>query len=232
VFLVFREIGGEPPSKLHLTADEIRHLRARRLRPGDELFLGDGRSRRWRGELGPDGSSLILPKNAPFYQREERAIYLCSAVPSGKRWDILLQKATELGMTHLIPMKGKRSERVEFSKERMDRIVMEAAAQSRRFFLPCIFPLCTVSDIPGLLPEGTEIFFLDPDASSRPLSTFGIPAGPIAVVAGPEGGFAKEEIKFAKEAGWHAASLGDNVLRVETASIAALAYFLIAGAGR
>ena len=232
MFLVFREIGGEPPLKLPLTADEIRHLRARRLKSGDELFLGDGRSRRWRGELGPDGSSFVLPENAAFYQREERTVYLCSAVPSGKRWDILLQKATELGMTHLIPLKGKRSERVEFSKERMERIVMEAAAQSRRYFLPHIFPLCTIEDVPALLPEGTEIFFLDPDISSSPLASFEIPTSPIAVVVGPEGGFTKEEIEFAKEAGWHAVALGDNVLRVETASIAALAYFLIVGANR
>ncbi|MCE9599453.1 MAG: Maf-like protein [Spirochaetia bacterium] len=164
MFLIFRN---QPQALLEWTPEEKQHVRARRLRPGDPIFCGDGRSRRYPGIVSDTaganaGAAIDL---LTFEERiESRRVLLC-AVPEGPRRDWLLQKSTELGLTDIVPVAFEHSERNDFGK-RADRIVTEAAAQSRRFTLPVIHPGVTLAKaIEWGLEQSLSPVVLDPTAA-------------------------------------------------------------------
>lgn len=245
MFLVFRDLENPPPHQIPLESGEIRHLRARRLSPGAEAALGDGKGKRWSGILAPDQKSILLDHpERPLEKKEGRRI-LCSALPAGNRWDWLLQKAVELGVTDIHPLIFQYSERREYSLSRGRRIILEAAAQARRFTLPLLAPPVELRKIGETLPAGIQPLVFHRESSgesaapeervvgvggSRKEVVVGDPAVEInAAIIGPEGGFTAGELAYFRERGWPLVALGDNILRVETAALAALVYFLIQG---
>ena len=220
LFLIYRKIETQVPDSLPLDAEEIRHIRARRLSPGAAIFLGDGLSRRWRGFLSQNGREFILDIPADVVIRKEPSLSLYTAVPDGRRWFWLLQKATELGVSDIFPVLYRRSNPHSFSKARAQRVILEAAAQSRRFFLPNLHPAVAFGKLSEKLPSGVcPVLFDGRGETDFPLSE--------AAIVGPEGGFSEEELSVCKEIGWPVASLGGNVLRVETAAIAALSVLTV-----
>lgn len=232
MFLIFRDLNSLPPQQVLLEADEIRHLRARRLAPGAAAALGDGRGKRWSGELAPDQKSILLQDPGQPLEKKEGRRILCPALPAGNRWDWLVQKAVELGVTDIFPLIFRHSERREFSLSRGRRIVREAAAQAQRFTLPQLAGPLRLTQIEGALPPDAQplVFHrVGPVGSGAlPLGGEVHPAPPVdTAIIGPEGGFTTDELTFFQERGWGLVALGETVLRVETASLAALAFFLI-----
>ncbi|MCB1309247.1 MAG: RsmE family RNA methyltransferase [Leptospiraceae bacterium] len=121
--------------------DEVRHTRARRLRTGADLYAGDGLTRRCKGILEFEAGSVRIrfeDRTGDLEIRREAIRVLVCALPEGKRWDWLLQKSVELGVTHILPLVCDHSDRMDFNADRSRRIIQEAAAQSRRFWLPRI----------------------------------------------------------------------------------------------
>jgi 16S rRNA (uracil1498-N3)-methyltransferase len=236
LFLIFHPFE-EPPELIHLNREEIEHIRARRLSPGDPVHVGDGFRRRYAGVLESDRKSVRL-NTASFEASIDPIRILFTALPSGKRWDWLIQKGVELGATHFIPVRFARSERKGLTAERAERVIVEAASQSRRFSLPQILPEIDLSGIedtlklisgPGMEGDtGTiDIFVLHPDSASDLNPNDCVRAS--AFLIGPEGGLTEEEALHLKESGFPFRSMGRNILRIETAAIAALA---IAGVAR
>ncbi len=232
VFLIFRQIPHLPPERIALSDEELLHLKVRRLRPGDSLYVGDSVYRRWEGHLSEKSDALIVAPHATAMEQAEPHRILFTAVPQGKRWDWLLQKAVELGVTHIIPVQFQRSERYRESIQRENRILLEAASQSRRFFLPQIHGALLWDEISNheLWQKAGQRYLLHQHSSAsidhhlKKLDP--IQWGNLALVVGPEGGLTDEEREFLLSREAEAISLGPHILRVETAALAALALFL------
>ncbi|MBE7440559.1 MAG: 16S rRNA (uracil(1498)-N(3))-methyltransferase [Spirochaetales bacterium] len=236
MFLIFRpELAtSTDPSGARITLSdaETHHARARRLHDGDPIFVGDGRRRRWFGSLR---QRQIV--NLQFDRELEEGVrILCSAIPEGNRRDWLLARATELGLTHFLPVVCERSGPQRMDAERFGRLVEEAAAQSRRFFLPVLLPSCRLPELVQwineqrpLLPDAvvadTTWLVLHPAGRERAEIHSDPVSRPYVFVVGPEGGFSPAEIDLFAGSPVKICSLGPRILRIETACLALLARF-------
>lgn len=247
MFLIFREIHGEYPGTFQFTPEEYRHVRARRLLPGAAVVVGDGRGRRQCYRLNDSGDAITCTApESDIIIGAEPAVELCTAIPEGRRLDWLLQKATELGATVIQPIVCAHSESRRLKRDREERIILEAAIQSRRFVLPVLGDSLSLSqalkgknDAPamsGVQPGSARALekktplcaALDP-RGDRSFANFlkqseGFP-GALQFFVGPEGGFSEQELLDFAEAGVVVCRLGTTILRVETAALAALACF-------
>ena len=153
-------------------------------------------------------------------------IHLAQAISKGDRMDFVMQKAVELGVTSIIPIKSQRCV-VSMNKERMAKkvqqwqaIVISACEQSGRNKVPIVHqPL----DLEQYLHEaqGQLKLVLNPKATNSWRDYIGI-QGDILLLIGPEGGLSDDEIKHAVTSGFQSLSLGPRILRTETAAITAL----------
>ena len=165
------------------------------------------------------------------YQRTNEARYrltLIYGLPKGEKIDLVIQKATELGVTHIILVKTNRSivkwadNDVARKLARYEVIIKEAAEQSRRHFLPELSFSSSLDEVWGF-DFDKKLIASEYEVGQPPLKTNLQEAVNIAILVGPEGGFDKSEIEHAIINGYEPISLGPNILRSETAAIAVLA---------
>jgi 16S rRNA (uracil1498-N3)-methyltransferase len=165
-------------------------------------------------------------------------ITLALAIFKFDRMEWAIEKCTEIGVARIIPVIARWSDAhlataAVKRHERWQRIVRQAAEQSRRPALPEITAQVKLKDLAGagVLPEGalTRIVLAESLAGSeentrlREILQSRSTEGEVALAVGPEGGWADEELAWFRETGWVAASLGDTILRAETAAIVATA---------
>jgi 16S rRNA (uracil1498-N3)-methyltransferase len=209
------------PGPVLLAGPEAHHLRTvSRLRPGDAvcLFNGDGHEYPARVvSLDRQGVELeVLRVESPRREHGFR-LEVAAPLPKGDRAQFLLEKLTELGVTHFVPLRTARSvvHPRETKLDRLERHVIEASKQCGRNVLLQVGPLtpwaayCRRPDLPARKLLG----HLGGPAlgSTAPVDT--------AIAVGPEGGFTEEEIAEAQEANWALVGLGPRILRVETAAV-------------
>lgn len=229
MFLIFRpELQDAPlPDEVNLTDAEHKHIRARRMKDGDTLHVGDGRSRRWSGILSqnPDRITHINPV-AEIREEPTRELFI--APPSGKRWDWLLQKATETGVTRITPVIFRHSERTDISLDRSAKILSEAASQSERFFLPQISNSIALPELiqKNITSQSNWILLNHGDHPS--LIRLNPGNEPVFLIIGPEGGLTENETAEMANAGTQIYKIGSHILRIETAAIAGLSILLAA----
>ncbi len=159
---------------------------------------------------------------------------LCAALIKFDRFEWIVEKATELGVERILPVEAARSEKGLFEAsrkrtERWQRIARESSQQSRRARLPEI--LRAVRFEASLATESDLRIFLEEEVAPPLLRVAPGRVGSAALLLGPEGGWTDHERQMAAAAGWTAASLGPQVLRAETAAIAALAIVMAAALG-
>jgi 16S rRNA (uracil1498-N3)-methyltransferase len=211
-----------------LDEDETRHLRdVLRLRPGDEVYVIDGEGREFKCSVRTinkrETTLAIIEAGAP--QAAESPLYLTLAVAvlKGDKFDLVIQKAVELGVTRLVPLETERCD-VKLKDaarklERWNRIVLEASKQSGRGKLMKIEPPSRLS---GLFDDrashGATIMFAESGGQAFPASIAG---NMITGVIGPAGGWTAEELELARTGGAVSVTLGKRILRAETAAIAA-----------
>ena len=153
---------------------------------------------------------------------------LIQGLPKGDKLDLVLQKATELGVSGVWPVLTERSvarpkpEALGARHARWQRIVEEAARQSGRTEVPDVTPLRPLGEAARALGPGMRLLILDEEERGERLG-HAAGDGPVALVVGPEGGLAREEVQALRDLGGVAVSLGPLVLRTETAGLAALA---------
>ncbi len=174
----------------------------------------------------------LTPAPAPVH------ITLMLALIKFDRFEWGIEKATELGVETIVPVETERSDkglRVAASKriERWRKIVRESSQQARRARMPEVLPVVDFAGAVGC--GGTLSYFLDEQAGVPPLSAI-LPErrgrdDNVRLLIGPEGGWTEAERLRACAAGWVAGSLGPNILRAETAAIAALAVLVGAWQG-
>lgn len=206
----------------HPVADErdVHHLRrVLRLRDGETVTVADGRGawaagRWWSGRIDVDGPVEHVAEPWP--------VTIAAAIPKGDRLEWMVQKLTEVGVAAIVLVDCARSvvrwdaERAAGHRDRLARIVREAAMQSRRVWLPDLRGPVALAT----LVAGSGVALADPDGRALHSLT----PRPTTVVVGPEGGLSPEERASAPTV-----SLGDHVLRVETAAVVAAVLVLTSG---
>lgn len=218
-----------------LAAEEAQHMRGvLRLKPGDEVFVFDGLGREYLcriESLRRDAATLgILEEVEAASPESALDLTLALALLKGEKFDLAVQKATELGATKIVPVMTKlsdirlRDERdAEKRTARWRRIALEAAKQSGRARLPEIEePLGIDSLLENAAQAGDELALMFVERGGRSLAQSpGASAVPQSLTAlvGPEGGWTDEEIQLARHHDWEIITLGGRILRAETAAI-------------
>jgi 16S rRNA (uracil1498-N3)-methyltransferase len=219
-----------PGATVRLSERAARHLAALRLEVGDQvtLFNGDGfESSALVAEIGKRGAAATVKRRDAADRESPLVVRLAQGVCAADRMDLVLQKATELGVESILPVTTMRSivrlppERRARRETHWQNVVIAACEQCGRNRIPKVevttsFPQF-VADVPR---EGTRIL-LSPDGEIgfRELRV----SAPVCVLIGPEGGLAPEEREMVALAGFVPVRFGPRVLRTETAPLAALA---------
>lgn len=224
-------------STVELASEEARHLRdVLRLERGDEVFVFDGEGREFRCTIKESGrnSATLFVEGQVEAARPESPLRLTLglALLKGEKFDLVVQKATELGVRRIIPVVTKLSDiRLRDTADtarrvaRWQRIALEACKQSGRALLPEVASpvLCAAFIESGSSgEEDWRVMFAERGGSGLNETIENLQAQPLAVTAlvGSEGGWADEEIALAASAGWSVVTLGGRTLRAETAAIA------------
>lgn len=227
---LYCESGLSPGAMVELPERAARHVAALRLREGDALTLFSGDGFEWRATLasvGRRGVVAALRERREANRESPLPVTLAQGVCAADRMDLVLQKATELGVAAIRPVVTARSV-VRLSPERQERrgahwqnVVVAACEQCGRNVVP---PVGTLTALRDYLAEprapGTRIL-LSP-AGAATLRTLDIRA-PVTLLIGPEGGLADEERELAALAGFEPVRFGPRILRTETAPLAAMA---------
>jgi 16S rRNA (uracil1498-N3)-methyltransferase len=238
-------------STITVTGDDLRHIRTvLRKGPGDLLTLADGKGRVYTArieELRKDG---IVTSVIDQRQQEPAGprIILGQGIAKSDKMDWIVQKATELGVSSVIPLVTERTiVKVRDEEKRVGRwrkICREAAMQCDRPDIPQVGEIMRYRDFLARTPlgpplargeekgggsdaaaiVGRALLLLPWEEASRPIKEVlrAHAARTVVVLIGPEGGFSDAEAGMAKEKGFHAVSLGPTILRTETAAVAAL----------
>jgi 16S rRNA (uracil1498-N3)-methyltransferase len=216
--------GGE---RVRLNPTQARHLETvLRLQPGAPIEVFDGEGRSFEAVLEP-GTLRILRPLPPATR--EADVWVAQALAKGDKLDLVVQKATELGATRILPLRTERSvprldaERGGARAARWRRIAQEAARQSGRTDVPGVDAPCSLADLCAALEPDRRGLLLDPREGAVRLSQAARGAPRLCVIVGPEGGFSAAERAAANDCGILPVSLGRLVLRTETAALAALA---------
>ncbi len=219
-------------AELELPAEAAAHLtKVLRARSGDELilFTGDGREFLAAVERVRGPRVAVAIREVRTVDRESPlAITLLQCVPRGDRMDFIVQKATELGVTRIVPLLSRRSVvRLDAAQARSKAahwhaVAVSACEQCGRNRLPSVATARPLIDYLAEPPDGAPRLLLDPDVEVR--GALELPGGAVEIAVGPEGGFADEELEAFRLSGFTAVRLGPRVLRTETAAIAAIAW--------
>ncbi|HEY2973826.1 MAG TPA: 16S rRNA (uracil(1498)-N(3))-methyltransferase [Pyrinomonadaceae bacterium] len=220
-----------------LAADEARHLRdVLRLKPGDEVYVfnGAGKEFHCRVEESRRHSAdlTVLTEVSPARAESPLQLTLAVALLKGEKFDLVVQKATELGVTRVVPVVTKLADiRLRDESDarkrvaRWQRIALEAAKQSGRAVVPEItgpvsfqFLIESFSHEPGM----NCLMFSEREGQSLKEAREKLPANVslLTALVGSEGGWTNEELEAVRQAGWAIVTLGGRTLRAETAAIA------------
>jgi len=218
--------------------EEARHMhRVMRLRPGDVVILlhEDGLIREGTIESLDDRQSLVrVQRILPDRSEPETEMILVQSLCKGDKMELIIQKAVELGVRRILPLKAGRSDvrlgedRAEKRALRWQRIAREAVKQCRRAVVPEIGAPVGLRQCLDSLPENTLVIALYEEETAQSLRQVlsRNPVGPVALLVGPEGGFQAEEMDLVRKAGGITATLGPRILRTETAGLCGLSCIL------
>ena len=233
---VYVETALSPGTIVELPRETAAHLaKVLRARSGDPLILFGGDGREYAGAVESVRGSRVTASvgNGAEVDRESPlAVTLVQCVPRGDRMDFIVQKATELGVTRIVPVLSQRSvvrldaAQAESKAAHWRAVVVNACEQCGRNRLPVIAAPVPLIEYLGSTAAGAGTpaarFVLEPDLEAAAAPAALETAAHLAV--GPEGGFGDEELEAFRIAGFRKLRLGPRILRTETAAIAALTW--------
>jgi len=212
-----------------LPADEARHLRTvLRGDEGDEITVVDGTGGWYRVEitrLAPEQVvGTIVEERAEVGEPDVDVTVALGLLKKRSRFETFVEKAVELGVRRIVPLRTRRTERESIREERLRNVMVAAMKQCRRSRLPDL--AAPQSPEALLAASGAEMKLVcHPGGDAVPIQRAVAEAGPVAsalVLVGPEGGFSSSEVEDAVAAGCTPVSLGARRLRAETAGLGAL----------
>ncbi len=210
--------------EIELDPEEAHHLiRVLRLREGAEVVVFDGKGRAARARVREVAGDSVKLETLSAEPTRESPLSLSMAVapPKGDRMSLVVQKLTELGIFHIVPLLTERGEvnpdRCRRNLERWRKVALEACKQCGRSLVPTIEPPRAFSDV-AAPSSSPRLLMADPEAGPlAPVSS----ARPLLLLVGPEGGWSESERSVARDRGLSRFGLGPRTLRTETAAIAA-----------
>lgn len=233
-FILDRRAIGE--QEAHITGDLFRHMaKVLRLKPGTGVMLADGEGSEYQGTIESIGADNLVVRIAgrelvPAAEQVPR-ITIYQGLPKGEKLDFILQKCTELGAAGIVPFAASRSvvkidqQRRAGRLERWQKIVAEAARQSRRYSVPTVSLAGDLGQVLQGAHHAVKLLLWEEEQGNllrQTLAGLTVPDD-VAILIGPEGGFSPEEAAAATAAGFIPVSLGKRILRTETAALIVLA---------
>lgn len=220
-------------AKLALPDTASAHLlRVLRLGVGDScvLFNGDGFDYACRITAAGKRGGEVEVLSARAVDRESALrIVLLQGVARGEKMDWILQKATELGVTAIVPVNAERTE-VKLDAARAEKriahwrsVIGSACGQSGRARIPALSAPQALATAAAALPVQSLRLTLDPQGAHRLSALPPAPAGGVVIAIGPEGGWSPRDRQQLADAGFQGLQLGPRILRTETAGLAAIA---------
>ena len=232
--------------KSHDLVNQIR--RVFRLKNGDKVMFFDGSGFDFECEIMSGSKDSHADKDSVAFcvlacERSRymptKEIYLCAAITKKDTFEWIVEKATELGVTHIVPVLAERSEKKALNMERLNKIALEASEQSGRGNVPTIAPIGGLGEVIEKIEVARTIFgqndglkssiknpcdlnLLAMHTEGNLLSQSDISRGNMAIFIGPEGGWSPDEIDVFHKYKIPVLCLGNQVLRAETAVVVAL----------
>jgi len=218
-------------AEIWLDEDTAKHIvQVLRMENGEQLRLTDGAGILANATITNTQKkkcSVVLDEVKKF-QSATTSLHLCVAFTKNtSRNEWLLEKATELGVTTIVPLMAARSERERFRHDRWQNILVSAMLQSQQYYLP---ELSEPAELPAVLKrfEAIDQKFIAHCMSEQErtsIATGMLPHKNTLIFIGPEGDFTPEEVALCIAQGCQPVVMGANRLRTETAAMAACAYF-------
>ena len=223
------------PPVYTLPEDESRHcVKVLRLGKGDILHLTDGKGNMFRAEIveaDPKKSVVRVVETIPEYGRLPYRLTMAVAPTKNiDRFEWFLEKATETGTYHFVPLDCDHSERRTIKRARPERVITSAMKQSLKAYHPLLDEMTPVREViagTSAMPDGTafsgkKLIAHCRDSERRFIGDCIAPGEDVLILIGPEGDFSQEEVDFAIENGFIPVTLGESRLRTETAALAAV----------
>jgi 16S rRNA (uracil1498-N3)-methyltransferase len=213
-----------------IEGDDVKHIyKVLRLETGEKVSVNDCLGKEYLGEIEDVNKTKVIVRlleELPVNNESHINIYLYQGLPKSSKMDLIVQKATELGVKEITPVLTERvvvkSEIGEFKKvDRWNRIALEACKQCKRTLIPSINTPIEFEELMDNL-QAIDLIVVPYENESG----FGIKnlmteikheVKNIAIIVGPEGGFEEEEIERLKASGAYIVTLGPRILRTETA---------------
>jgi 16S rRNA (uracil1498-N3)-methyltransferase len=204
--------------RIHIDGDEHRHLSVARAEPDEIIEIMDGNGTAWTAVIESAAKRETIARITQVRQIERDPVDLTLAlamVRSGA-FELALEKVVEVGVTRIVPFVAARSNVSAVDRhERWQRIVIEAAKQSKHYYVPIVETPRTFDEVIAR-PATSKILFAERDGG--PLKS-ALAGPPVLYLIGPEGGWIDVEISAARGTGFHPVSLGAAILKAETAAI-------------
>ncbi len=223
------------PLTVSITGDLLIHLRnSLRVTVGETLWFGNGQGTRHRAEIIEVSKRAVTGRILKTIQEPPRhtpRLILGQSLLKREKMDWVIQKTTELGVSEIVPIESRHSvvqlkaDRVDHQLARWQRISLEAAQQSEQWRVPTIAPPQPLSALLTSRMTGTITLVLAERQDGKSLQTVKLPqdvTGSVLVLIGPEGGWSTEETQLAEQAAVQSITLGQHILRAETAAIATI----------
>lgn len=222
-------------STVELTESEHQHLsKVLRLGAGDKVTLFDNSGYEFVAsvlEVGRNSTKLEVESSSLPIRELPYRLTVGVSLPKGDRQQWVVEKCVELGVTELVPLVTQRgvAQAQDKTAKRMHRWIIAASKQCRRNILMNVAaPESLLQFAIRVTPRACVV--LHPDPNAEPLSRCVVgsaKAKDVAIAVGPEGGFTEREIEQAKDIGCRTAFMGDRILRIETAAVAAASAIVI-----
>lgn len=219
--------------------DANKICRVLRLRPGAEISIWDGSGREYRARITRIAGQSVYVQTAGQRENDQESplpLVLVQGIPKGDKMELIIQKATELGVREVCPVLTERTvaqvpaERRRSRLQRWQVIAKEAARQCGRQRIPDISEITSLNDLWNRLsPDSCKLICWEEEGSGLKdflRSRKSPPGAPVYLFVGPEGGFSQAEVARGSERGAVAVSLGKRILRTETAGLVGLSLIL------
>lgn len=218
------------PNLYTLSEEESKHaVRVLRLGEADTIHITDGAGNLYTciiEDANPKRCRVRVTEHKEHFERLSYELTLAVApTKNSDRFEWFLEKATEIGISEIIPLESAHSERRVFKPERSVKVITAAMKQSLKAYHPTLRALTKFKDVLTMPFDGEKfIAHCEPESEEHPkpyLFDLVKPRERTLILIGPEGDFSPEEISLARECGFREISLGKERLRTETAAVAA-----------
>jgi 16S rRNA (uracil1498-N3)-methyltransferase len=227
-------------ASVFLTPQETHHLKdVLHMKEGNQCLLFDREGSEYIGQVESfkkDGTAEVKVIEPVLQNRlEGLSLSVAQAIPQDRKMDDMVRKSAELGLYELIPIETERTivrmKEASFKKarERWNRILLQASKQARHFRLPQIKSLTSFDQLCSQFFQYDDVFLLHPSKEAKLIRECRAKSKKVLLMIGPEGGFSEKEANQAHEKGAQLISMGTEIMRIDTAFVAAASFFKFMG---